>query len=345
MGYLSYEKVTLCKELVDSLKNKMFTCINMFGPISSAYYDLVNQGNLQEDLEQDLLVKRLDVVWKKLHKPFWCSYFNKSLKGLYIAGDVGRGKTYLMDLFYDKVKIPKIRLHYHIFINKLHEELIKHPENPWRNLAIDFYKKAKLLCLDEFQFYDVGDVMILHHFFKHFFALGGVLVTTSNLHPTEFSFSDELHKIRFLEFILTYIEVFSLDKGPDYRLKGKESCRKFFINEEAPSLGDFFKRNLRKDLKECTYNFHKLFEAPVGISYYSNLLKKCDALVITDFKQLNDDNENSLIRFMQLIDLLYESKTSLSLYSSVGLKNIYAGNKYKRPFKRTLSRLLEITSR
>jgi cell division protein ZapE len=83
----------------------------------------------------------------------------------------------------------------------------------------------------------------------------------------------------------------------------------------------------------------------VGVAFYDSILKNCDSIIITDFKQMNDDNENSLLRFMQLIDLLYETNISLFMYTDADLKDIYIGKKYKRPFQRTISRLLEITSR
>jgi cell division protein ZapE len=317
----------------------------MFGPISSSYYDRINQGDLQEDHAQTLLLAKLDKLYDQLHRPFWQQCIINKKKGLYIVGDVGRGKTYLMDLLYEKVKISKQRLHFHIFINIIHERLAKYIKNPWNSLAKEFYKTGELLCLDEFQFSDMGDLMILFQFFKKFFQLGGILVTTSNFTPKEIQFSDSYRSNQFWEFLLQHMDIFSLDQGPDYRIKGKENCRRVFIDQKVTSLANFFNRNLRKDLKECTYNFHRLFEMPIGSAYYSDLLNTCDSIVITEFKQLTDEDEDSLLRFMQLIDLLYESKISLFLYSQVALKDLYIGQKYRRSFQRTLSRLVEITSR
>jgi cell division protein ZapE len=305
----------------------------------------VNQGNLQEDSAQRLLLSKLDHLYEQLHKPFWHQYFRSEKKGLYIVGDVGRGKTYLMDLFYDLAKISKQRLHYHIFIKTIHESLQNYQTNPWESLAKEFYKKGTLLCLDEFQLNDMGDLMILFQFFKHFFALGGILITTSNRQPNEFHLPNDLRCGQFQKFLLQHLELFLLEKGPDYRLKGKETCRRVFVDKQATSAVNFFERNVQKDLKECTYSFHTLCEAPVGVAYYDSILKKCQSIVITDFKQLSDNDENSLVRFMQLIDLVYETKISLFLYTDFVLKDIYIGSKYSRPFQRTLSRLYEITSR
>ncbi|MCP5322971.1 MAG: cell division protein ZapE [Candidatus Paracaedibacteraceae bacterium] len=317
----------------------------MFGPISSVYYERINRGELQEDFSQALLLKKLDLLWEKINKPFLYACFNKHPKGLYIVGDVGRGKTYLMDLFYEKVNIPKIRLHYHIFNSKIHKSLSAYKSHAWENLAKEFYEQAHLLCLDEFQFTDVSDLMILQRFFKSFFALGGVLVTTANLHPNDFPFADKYILKQFTTFFLNYMDVYELDKGPDYRIKGKEGCQRVFIKEQDLPLAHYSKRSPINKLKECSYSFHSLCEQPVGIANYNDLLNECRSMVITDIKQLNDNDENSLIRFMQLIDLLYENKVNLFMRSNISVKDIYAGNKYKGPFKRTLSRLLEITSR
>lgn len=318
----------------------------MFGPISSVYYEKITQGDLQEDASQSLLLDRLDCLYEQLHKPFWHQYFYYEKKGLYIVGGVGRGKTYLMDLFYAKATISKQRLHFHIFIKSIHERLLKYQQNPWKLLAKDFYKKGALLCLDEFQLNEIGDLMILFQFFKHFFQMGGVLITTSNVRPEDFHLPNDIRCRQFITFLLEHVEVFSLDKGPDYRLKGKESCRRVFVEKQVSSVANFFQRGVQKNLKECTYSFHNLCEVPVGVAFYDSVLKNCDSIIITDFKQMNDDNnENSLLRFMQLIDLLYETNISLFIYSDVDLKHIYKGKKYQRPFQRTLSRLFEITSR
>lgn len=251
-----------------------------------------------------------------------------------------------MDLFYEKATISKQRLHFHIFVKSIHEGLLKYQQNPWKLLAKDFYKKGALLCLDEFQLNEIGDLMILFQFFKHFFQMGGVLLTTSNVQPEDFHLPNDIRCRQFIKFLLEHVEVFSLDKGPDYRLKGKESCRRVFVEKQVSSVANFFQRSVQKNLKECTYSFHNLCEVPVGVAFYDSVLKNCDSIIITDFKQMNDDNnENSLLRFMQLIDLLYETNISLFIYSDVDLKHIYKGKKYQRPFQRTLSRLFEITSR
>jgi cell division protein ZapE len=317
----------------------------MFGPISSVYYEKVTQGDLQEDPSQSMLLGKLDNLFEQLHKPFWYQYFQYEKKGLYIVGDVGRGKTYLMDLFYDKATISKQRIHFHIFIKTIHESLLKYNTTPWEHLAKEFYKKGSLLCLDEFQLNEIGDLMILFQFFKHFFHLGGTLITTSNTKPDDFHLPNDIRCRQFLQFLLKHVDVFFLNKGPDYRLKGKETCRRVFVKKEAVSVSNVCQASDQRSLKECTYSFHSLCEAPLGVAFYGSILKNCKSIIITDFRQMNDADENSLLRFMQLIDLLYETKISLFMYTNADLKDIYVGKKYKHPFQRTISRLFEITSR
>lgn len=317
----------------------------MLGPVSSSYYQRVNQGDLQEDSAQLELIHRLDTLYKHLHSSILSSLLFNHQKGLYIVGDVGRGKTYLMDLFFEEAHVSKQRIHYHLFIKKLHESIHAYQDAPWQKTAKEFYLDGALLCLDEFHLRDIGDLMILQKFLRHFFKLGGILVATSNFAPNEFELYDKKQVAVFTKFLSDHVEIFRLDQGPDFRLKGKETCRRFFINKPTSPLNSFFKRSMQNELKECTYSFRALCETPVGVSYYDDLLKECDVIVVTDLNQLTDDHENSLLRFMQLVDLLYETKRSLFLYSKVSLKDIYVGIKYQRPFKRTLSRLIEITSR
>lgn len=328
-----------------AFENKVFYSIDMFGPISSEYYNMVHEGDLQEDPAQILLLLKLDDLYERLHRPFWQQYFHHETKGLYIVGDVGRGKTYLMDLFYKNAKVSKQRFHYHLFLKCIHECLGRYTKKPWESIAKELYAKGRLLCLDEFQLNDIGDLMILFQFLRYFFDLGGALITTSNRKPQEFYLPNDLQCQKFLAFLLQHVDVFSLEGGPDYRLKGKESCRRVFVDKKVTSVASFFQRSMQKDLRECSYSFHTLCEAPVGVAYYDNVLKSCDSMIITDFKQLHDENENSLLRFMQLIDLLYETKISLFLYTDVELEDIYTGQKYQQVFRRTLSRLFEITSR
>lgn len=195
----------------------------MFGPVSSRYFQHVEEGNLQEDAEQFQCLATLDQLYYELHRPALLRYFHKATLGAYIVGSVGRGKTYLMDLFFSTVKRNKQRWHYHIFLSHLHNNLMHHSSSPWEELAQSVYRHGRLLCLDEFQIMDMGDLMILSRFLKIFFRLGGILVTTSNRMPNEFKIHNQNYLEQFHHFLSKHVHTLRLDHGPDFRRKGYSS--------------------------------------------------------------------------------------------------------------------------
>ncbi len=306
----------------------------MFGPVSSKYFHYVQEGALQEDPEQIHCLQALDDLHDALHRSLFTRHFYKNITGAYIFGDVGRGKTYLMDLFFSTVKKNKQRWHYHIFLSHLHNNLIHHSVTPWEDLAASVYRQGRLLCLDEFQIMDMGDLMILSRFFKVFFYLGGVLITTSNRLPNEFNLYNQNYLKRFYDFFSEHMNYIQLNKGPDFRQKGLIKPR---IVLEKPTTQQH----------HASYHdsFQKLFESPRGVAHYIDILNKYDGVIVSQFKQMNDENEDSLMRFIQLIDLLYETKTSLSIQTDLPVDSLYTGNKHRHLFQRTISRLIEISSR
>lgn len=317
----------------------------MFGPISLLYQERIQSGELQEDTSQQALVEALDQLYLDIHAPFYKRFFSPQIKGLYISGDVGRGKTYLMDLFFSETKVTKQRLHFLVFKKLLFQTLQLQHSNKWENLAKHFIKQGAVLCLDEFQIQDIGDLRILETFFKFFFQHGGILITTSNYTPEAFSFSKRINETSFVAFLKHHLTFIFLENGPDYRIRGKENCERFFVDQPFRSIANFFKKSLRKTYRECTYTFHTLCETAVGAAHYEKVAQQCDVVIITHCHQLTDNHENSLLRFIHLIDLLYDNKVRLFIYADVNLKDLYVGQKHANIFKRTLSRLLELTSR
>jgi predicted ATPase len=292
--------------------------------VSNAYSELVQAGQILHDDYQQKALGELDNTYTSLHLSPLRRLLSPRPKGLYIVGDVGRGKTFLMDLFFKLVKTPKKRQHYHLFIQELYQLI--HQEN-WVSTLSTFYKNANVLCLDEFQLTDIGDSMLLYRFFKGYFDHGGTLITTANLEPKDFPLNQERSLHHLLMLIADHCTVVPISSNTDYR---SESNIIIPIEESS------------ENQKVLTLSFNDLFFDPVGTKYYTQILKPNTNMVITNGFSLNDENLGAVVRFIQFIDLAYESAITLKFSPTVSLDQIYVGKKYLDPFKRTASRLKKI---
>ncbi len=187
------------------------------------YQQQVSSGQLHYDEQQYQLLGRLNALALQLNqRP------GSGCRGLYICGPVGRGKTLLMDQFYQQVETRhKIRLHFHHFMARVHQELhsISGTAEPLQLIAGNWARQYQLLCFDEFFVNDIGDAMLLGTLWRHLFALGVVLVTTSNAPPDEL-YKNGLQRQRFLPTIALlhqYCDVVTLDNGIDYRRQTNQS--------------------------------------------------------------------------------------------------------------------------
>ena len=217
-------------------------------PLAQAYDALISAGDLQKDERQQALITHFDQLMYELsNRPKtsfsfmgWLNNENteRYIRGIYLWGDVGRGKSMLMDLFHDHLpkKIKSRRLHFHAFMTEIHEALHnfrqEHPNesDPLPIIAQDFSKKCEVLCLDEFQVHDIADAMILSRLFTSLIEQGVVTITTSNRVP------DELYKsglqrasfLPFIELVKNRFDILSLDSEMDYRLQKLQGSEVFF---------------------------------------------------------------------------------------------------------------------
>ena len=298
----------------------------------------------------------------------------KLTQGIYLWGGVGRGKTYLMDLFFDCVQIPqKQRTHFHRFMFSIHTELkaLQGKKNPLSLIAKKIANQTRLLCVDEFFVLDIGDAMLLSRLLEALFERGVVLVATSNLHPDEL-YKDGLQRDNFLpaiEMIKKYTTIIELESGLDYRLRtlststlyhspdNEETEKKLFTSflDLVPNPSDIQKgRNINILGREIVtryltedviwFDFAVLCSAPRGALDYIEIARTYHAVLLSGVPQLNDGSEDKVRRFVNLIDEFYDRKVKLIISAHVDIANMYSDTKLKFEFRRTSSRLAEMQS-
>lgn len=294
-------------------------------------------------------------------------------QGLYLWGGVGRGKTWLMDWFYQSVSIDdKIRLHFHRFIQLLHQEMRGLPSgiNSLQAVVQQFTRRYRLLCLDEFQVGDIGDAMLLQGVLKNLFQNDVTLVTTSNRHP------DGLYKggvlrdqmLPSIRLLQQHCSVYHLDGDVDYRLEHSTGSMSWYILSEdtqayaklegwfytlsdgVVTTGSSLEINNRvlpvhKYSKSCAwFEFEHLCMGPRAVSDYIHLAERFSGLIISSIPVMHEGFERAARRFMNLVDELYDRRVCLVLAADAPLQELYRGDVLSFEFQRTLSRLHEMQS-
>lgn len=302
-------------------------------------------------------------------------------RGIYMFGDVGRGKSMLMDLFYDclPTSIKKRRVHFHAFMIEVHDyfhsrrsdaELAIGVEGLITPLASLIAARSKILCFDEFHVTDVADAMILGRLFSALFDQGVVIVTTSNWPPHRL-YEGGLQRDRFMPFIELLkrrMDVIQLDSDTDYRrlLLSEEGTYYYPINRESEAKANalFIKLTQgvaphRKILKvkgrnlvvnNCAagvarFTFAQLCEQPLGAEDYLAIADAFHTVFLERVPIMNYDRRNEAKRLMNLIDVLYDNQTNLVVTAEVPAEELYLGHDHAKEFQRTISRLLEMQSR
>ena len=296
------------------------------------------------------------------------------VKGLYFWGGVGRGKTYLVDTFYDALPFKqKMRTHFHRFMKRVHEEMktLKGEKNPLTIIGKRFADEARVICFDEFFVSDITDAMILATLLEELFKNGVSLVATSNIVPDGL-YKDGLQRARFLpaiELLKKHTEVVNVDSGIDYRLRALEQAElyHFPLDAEAElSLEKSFKSLLTENCKVLEdealmienreirarkvandvawFEFRALCDGPRSQNDYIELGKIFEAVLVSNIEQMNVAKDDMARRFINLVDEFYDRNVKLILSAEVELKDLYAGGRLEFEFQRTLSRLLEMQS-
>jgi cell division protein ZapE len=293
------------------------------------------------------------------------------IPGIYLWGSVGRGKTYLMDLFYDSLTgISKQRVHYHKFMLDIHEQLRVLPKspNPLTIIGKSIARKTRVLCLDEFHVTDVADAMLLAGLLRALFRHGVTLVATSNTRIDDL-YLNGLQRERFMQAIgllKDYTVEIDLQSGQDYRLLHLKRGETYLLadaqsqqmllskfNELAPGkvLRDkpllIHDRNIKTIAQSddvVWFDFHELCDTARAAKDYLEIARLFHTVFISDIPLLADAQDSAAKRFMHLVDALYDHRVKLIASASQQPAELYQGRLLQGAFERTVSRLLEMGS-
>ncbi|WDD99788.1 cell division protein ZapE [Thalassomonas actiniarum] len=327
---------------------------------------------LYEDLQnRPLPVKGFKKVlnrWKKIYG----KQDNTQIKGLYFWGGVGRGKTYLVDTFYDCLPFEnKMRVHFHRFMHRVHQELKQHTgqSDPLKIIADRFASEVCIICFDEFFVSDITDAMILGALFEELFARKVTLVATSNIIPDEL-YRNGLQRARFLPAIALinqHTEVVNVDSGVDYRLRTLEQAEIYHFpldNQAGENLNRYFEQlscepgekgaaiEVNNRLLETVqasdgvvhFEFSQLCETARSQTDYMEISRMYHTVLLGNVTQMGPEHDDSARRFIALVDEFYERNVKLIMSGQVALENLYRDGRLSFEFKRCLSRLQEMQS-
>ena len=292
-------------------------------------------------------------------------------RGVYLYGGVGRGKSFLMDCFYQSVSLKrKTRLHFHEFMREVHHELqeLKGTADPLDELGKRMSRRFRLICFDEFHVADVTDAMILHRLLTALFANRVSIVTTSNFHPDDL-YPNGLHRDRILpaiELLKDKLEVIAVDNGTDYRRRTMERVQRYHtplgpaaeaalteafdqlaeVRDEDPVL-NIEQREItarRKAGGVVWFDFKWLCGGPRSQNDYLEIATRFHTVMLAGVPQMQPRMASEARRFTWLIDVLYDRRVKLIMSAEVEPEQLYLEGPLVHEFARTVSRLNEMQS-
>ena len=336
-----------------------------------------SNNKFQQNKEQ---IKTLDLIISLYNqsnflKNIFLKFFNKSDKkiGFYLHGGVGVGKTMLLNFFFNCLKVPKKRMHFNEFMINFHDfrhsYKIKKKDNSIEIFVKKLKEKTDLIYLDEFQVTNIVDAMILGKLFETIFKENIKVLITSNIKINNL-YKGGLQREQFLPFISIlkkYCIEHELVIDLDYRKSITSKLERFFypVNEKTSFQISQIFRQLSKErnnnpvklnIKGRTFvissffegftrfNFNDLCAVNLGAEDYINIANKCIFITIDNIPNFNDDNSDQQQRFITLIDIIYEKKIPVMVSAHFNHKNFTSSRRLESPYKRTISRLFELTS-
>ena len=294
------------------------------------------------------------------------------VQGLYCWGGVGRGKTFLMDLFHDALPFrQKKRLHFHRFMREVHQGLIRlqGQPNPLREVAAGFARQARVICFDEFFVSDITDAMLLAGLLEELFRRGVTLVATSNVAPHRL-YENGLQRRKFLpaiKLLETHTRVHHMDGGVDYRLRALESAGVYHypLDESSEARLEAAFRSLSPDAgragvvlsiegrdiptRRCGdgvvwFDFAAVCDGPRSQNDYIELARLFQTVLIGMVPTFTEKTESQARRFISLVDEFYDRNVRLILSAAAAIPELYQGRRLAFEFQRTMSRLQEMQS-
>jgi cell division protein ZapE len=312
----------------------------------------------------DYKARRSNAVTKLLVRP-------PIPRGVYMHGGVGRGKSFLMDCFFQAVPLQrKTRLHFHEFMREVHRELqdLKGTVNPLDELGRRIARRFRLICFDEFHVADVTDAMILHRLLAALFANRVSIVTTSNFHPDEL-YPNGLHRDRILpaiELLKAQLEVINVDAGIDYRQRTLQQVEMYHCpldasadtamerafhqlaeaRDEEPRLHIEHRelRALRRAGGVVWFDFKQLCGGPRSQNDYLEIASRFHTVLLSNVPQMSPRLASEARRFTWLVDVLYDRRVKLIVSAAVPPEQLYTEGPLAHEFPRTVSRLHEMQS-
>ena len=348
---------------------------------SQRYAEGVARGDWQHDPAQQPALLELDRIHAALLAPVpqpgaFARLFGAQAppapRGLYLWGGVGRGKTFLIDLFFDGLPAgEKRRTHFHRFMREVQQRLREHAgqRDPLATIAKEWRRSLRVLVLDEFFVSDIGDAMLLGRLLEHLFAEGVVLVTSSNAAPGEL-YKDGLQRARFLPAIALLerqCSVVLLDSDHDYRLRALTRSPVYrmpldaqsdaWLSERWQALGgdqahvdagiviDGRRIPVRARCKGlCWFDFAALCEGPRGNADYIEIAREFHTVLVGGIPRMDASCDDAARRFVHLVDELYDRHVNLVCTAAAAPMSLYAGERLTGAFERTSSRLIEMQS-
>mgnify|MGYP002820697401 CR=1 FL=1 len=333
-------------------------------------------NNLEINNDQVSIIKLIDKFYQlNFNISFLSDLFSrkKNIPGFYLQGDVGVGKTMILNFFYENFNQSKHRLHFNEFMISFHHFIFQNKNSKKGNIIDQFVlklkKKYKLIYFDEFQVTNIVDAMILGSLFKKIFDENIKVIFSSNVKINDL-YKDGLQRDQFIPFIkILKKKCFeqTLIIKEDYRKSQNKSNDKYLypLNEITSfKINKLFRKITKNKIKEekilsikgrkfiiknyfegvARFDFGDLCNKNIGAEDYIKIADVCKHIIIENLPNFNENNSNQQQRFITLIDIIYEKKVNLTISSDLNLNKLTSAKSLSEPFKRTISRLYELTS-